>query len=477
MKKRMLCALLAAVVSLSVFAGCATQPAAPPSTADTPAGDSTADSPADPAQESPAAETPAADGSGLRFIDVSPSPARQDYFTKTFEKFEAESGIPVAYESVPWDEAANKLTVLGAANQLPDVMTTWAGWLGQFTAAGWVLPIDSYVAGTEDEYTEVVTKITWKAEQELYGGIYTVPDGMMVKGVYVRKDWAEEAGLALDPDKGWTYEEYFAAVKAMTDPDQKRYGASFRGARGAFDPLLVYLEGFNGGKLYADDGSILINSPECLQGFETWNNVYLEGSAPKDSVNWGFTEMVDNFTGGLTATLINDSEVAPTCQENMQDGTWMVMPMPKSTDGKIYNTVNAPYSYSISTHSQNPDGAWSLISFLTRPDNNIEYCKLGGLIPIKKDVAGDATYGEDGPYAAFVKQLNDPALVVPCAFGPFDYTDMHQGMLHEEMQKYLLGQQDAKTTMDLITGELETRMKQYLADNPGSAVEQPKSLS
>lgn len=478
MKKRLLCSILSTILLATMVAGCATQPAAPKADDAAPAAESSENKDDSASSEDAGTEAATSDEAiSLRFIDVSPSPARQTYFEETFKKFEDESGIAVVYESVPWDEAANKLAVLGAAGELPDVMTTWAGWLGQFTAADWVLPIDKYVAGTEDEYTDVVTKITWKGENELYGGTYTVPDGMMVKGVYVRSDWAEAAGLNLDPDKGWTYDEYFAAVRAMTVPDEKHYGTSFRGARGAFDPVLVFLEGFNGGKLYADDGSILINSPECLAAFEQWCSLYLDGCAPKDAVNWGFTEMVDNFTGGLTATLINDSEVAATCMENMEDGTWMVMPMPKSNDGKIYNTVNAPYSYSISTHSKNPDAAWQLIEFLTRPDNNIEYCKMGGLIPIKKDVAGDATYGEDGPYATFVKQLNDPALVVPCAFGPFDYTDMHQGMMHEEMQKYLLGQQDASTSLTNITSELEKRMKEYLAANPDAAVEQPKSLS
>nr|MBC8452434.1 sugar ABC transporter substrate-binding protein [Spirochaetota bacterium] len=38
----------------------------------------------------------------LRFIDVSPSPTRQEYFTNTFDKFEQETGIKVVYESVPW---------------------------------------------------------------------------------------------------------------------------------------------------------------------------------------------------------------------------------------------------------------------------------------------------------------------------------------------------------------------------------------
>ncbi|MDT4762581.1 sugar ABC transporter substrate-binding protein [Sphaerochaeta sp. PS] len=413
----------------------------------------------------------------LRFIDVSPSPTRQEYFTTTFAKFKQETGLDVVYESVPWDDAANKLTVLGASNQLPDVMTTWAGWLGQFTEAGWVEPLNSYIGNSADEYAKTVTQLVWKAEKELYGNIYTIPDGMMVKGVFVRKDWAKEVGLNLDPTKGWTYAEYFDAVYKLTDPSKNRYGTSFRGSRGAFDPLFVYLESFNGGSAYAADGSTLMADQEAIDAYKKWNGLYLDGTAPKDAINWGFVEMVGNFTGGLTGTLINDSEVAATCLENMKPEQWMVMPMPKSDkDGKIYNTVNSPYAYSIASSSKNKANAWKLIEFLTRPDNNIEYCKLTGLIPIKTAVGNDPFYGPNGPYAAFVQQLNDPAMVVPVAFGPFNFTDMHQGMMHEEMQKYLLGKQSAKVSLANVVYELEKRMKAYLAENPGSAVEQPKGL-
>ena len=415
--------------------------------------------------------------SELRFIDVSPSPTRQEYFTATFDKFEQETGISVVYESVPWDDAANKLTVLGASNQLPDVMTTWAGWLGQFTEAGWVIPLTDYIGDTTDDYASTVTQLVWKAEKELYGNIYTIPDGMMVKGVFVRKDWAEEAGLNLDPKKGWTYSEYFETVYALTDPTKNRYGTSFRGSRGAFDPLYVYLESFQGGSAYAADGSTLFANQESIDAYERWGNLYLDRTAPKDAINWGFVEMVDNFVGGLTGTLINDSEVAATCIANMTDDQWMVMPMPSSDkDGMIYNTVNSPYAYSISSSSNNKDTAWQLIEFLTKPENNIEYCKLTGLIPIKTAVGDDPFYGPNGPYATFVQQLNDPTMVVPVAFGPFGITDMHQGMMHENLQKFLLGKETAQNALFNVVNELELRMKAYLAENPGSAVEQPKGL-
>ena len=422
--------------------------------------------------------TAGAEAVKLRFIDVSPSPTRQAYFETTFAKFKDETGIEVVYESVLWDDAADKLTVLGAANQLPDVMTTWAGWLGQFTEAEWVVPLSGYLGDTQSEYADTVTKLVWKGEKELYGDYYTVPDGVMVKGVYVRKDWCEEEGITLDPAKCWTYSEYFDVVRKLTNPEKNHYGTSFRGARGAFDPLFVYLESFNGGKAYADDGTALFDSEACIEAYKTWCGLYLDGCAPKDAINWGFVEMVDNFCGGLTGTLINDSEVAATCIANMEDSQWMVMPMPKSdVDGKIYNTVNSPYAYSISTDSAHPDEAWQLISYLTRPDINIDYCKLTGLIPVKKDVGDDPLYGPDGYYATFVQQLNDPAMVVPCAFGPFSYTDMHQSTMHEEMQRYLLGEEDAATALTNVSDELEARMIQYLADNPGSAVEQPKGLA
>lgn len=413
----------------------------------------------------------------LRFLDVSPSEARQTYYEGVFAKFQEETGIEVVYESVPWDDAANKITVLGASGQLPDVMTVWQGWLGQYTQAEWVIPLDEYLEGKREDYTPAVNKLLWTSEENRYGHVYTVPDGLMVKGVYYRKDWAEEAGLNLDPTKGWTYDEYFDAVAKMTNVEEKHYGASYRGARGALDPLLVYLQSFTGGNTYDKEGNILIGSDECLDAFKTWTDVYLNGYAPEDAINWGFTEMVDNFTGGLTATLINDSEVLPTCAANMSDDQWGVMPIPTSTkDGGLYNTINAPYAYSISGHTERPDEAWQLIEFLTNSENNIEYCRTTGEIPIKNDIADDATYGVEGPYAVFVQQMSDPALAVPSTFGPFDFTDLHQGMFHEEIQKYLLGDEDAETALHTITDELQLRMTEYLEENPECIVDQALTL-
>lgn len=467
--KRLLSIVVVIVLAITTMAGCSGT--SEPTT-------STADSGTDAVQNQAEVSTSnTGDATSLRFLDVSPRPERQKYFEDVFKKFEEETGIKVAYESVPWDDAANKITVMGASGQLPDVMNVYCGWLGQFVPAGWIMPLDEYVEPVKDEYTDLVNNILWKTELDSYGHHYTVPDGVMVKGIYYRKDWAKEKGLSIDED--WTYDDYFQLIADLYDKDKGRYGNSFRGARGGFDVVLGYLQSFTGGRTYDDEGNCLINSPECLEAFIKFTDVYKNGYVPQESINWGFVEMVDNFAGGLTGTIWNDSEVAATLLQNMQPEQWGVLPMPiSSVDPNLrLNLVNSSYAYGISGNCENPDAAWQLIEFLARPENNIEYCKTTGLIPIKKDVGDDPLYGEDGPYAEFVKQLKDPKVAVPPIYGPMDTTDMHQGMLHEEVQKYLLGEQSAEDVLNNIANELTKRMKKYLAENPDAVIETAKRIA
>jgi len=429
-------------------------------------------SPAQPAQNADGTWDQEYKGTTLTFLDVSPSDTRTGYFTELFKQFEKDTGVSVEYQSVPWDDAANKLTVLGTSNKLPDVLTVWYGWLGQFTEAGWVEPLSKYIGDTQDQYTEAVTKLYWQSEKTRCGDIYTIPDGLMVKGIYVRKDWCEAKGIKLDPTKDWTYDEFFDLVAKLTDKSAGTYGATYRGARGALDPILAYMQGYTGGATYDQSGKILINSDECLQAFIKWTDMYKKGYAPKDSINWGFTEMVDNFVGGLTGTLCNDSEVAATLINKMQDSQWMVMPQPiSSKDGINYNTISAPYSYAMSASSQNKGAAWLLMQYMTSAEKQAEYCKLTGEIPVKKDASNLDYYSENGYYGTFVRELNASNLAVPATYGAFDYTDLHQGLFHEEIQSYLLGDEDAKTALNNICSALQERQTQYMKDNPTAKVE------
>ena len=100
------------------------------------------------------------------------------FFTGKIETIDLLNGIIDAFnaanpgivvEQEYQKDASSIIKVKFASGEVPDVMTTWAGWLGQFTAAGWVKPLTDYITGTEGEYADTVTKLVWKGEKELYG--------------------------------------------------------------------------------------------------------------------------------------------------------------------------------------------------------------------------------------------------------------------------------------------------------------------
>ena len=171
------------------------------------------------------------EGETLTFLDVAPNDVRTAYYEELFEQFYEDTGIEVEYQSVPWDDAADKITVLGASGNLPDILTTWYGWLGQFTESDWVVPLSDYIGDSMDEYTDVITGGYWQSEKTRYGDIYTVPDGWMVKGIYVRKDWCEELGIELDPTQDWTWDDYFDLVEKLTDAENGRRRQGSHGCR------------------------------------------------------------------------------------------------------------------------------------------------------------------------------------------------------------------------------------------------------
>jgi len=406
----------------------------------------------------------------LRFIDISPRPDREAFFKEMITTFQKENpSIEVVYESVPWDDAANKLTVMATAKELPDIVNLYPGWMPQYVSAGWVLPLDKYLdaSGIKEKFSAYSRGMYWAEEIQQFKNIYTIPDGLMASGIFVRSDWMKAANLQVDSN--WTWDDYFNVVEKLTDSEKNRFGVSYRGARGAFDRISQYLASFTGGNMYDEAGNCLLYSAENVERFVKFTDMYKKGHAPKDSINWGFAEMVDNFTGGLTGTLNNDTEVVATCKERMKEGEWSVLPIPRSTvDGKIYGTAGSAYAYGISANSKNPDKAWKFIEFLSRPENNAAYAKVMTLIPVRTDIKDDPFFSADGPMAGFINELNDPDYVLQAGYGPFNWMDMHEGPMHAEVQKYLQGDQTADETLKKLSDELSIRMKKHLETNPGT---------
>lgn len=403
----------------------------------------------------------------LRFHDCIPNPEREAKFKEMVERFNAENpDIKVTFESTPWDQAHNKLVTQGSANTLPDISIIHQSWVSEFSTANWILPLDDYLASWEytDQFIPFAKNVLMDYDQkQVFGNIYGAPDGLTTHGMYVRKDWVEDAGMTLDDLETW--EGIFEASEKMTDSAQNRYGFAFRGAKGGADQMGMYMLGALNGKLYEEDGTCRINTPEGLAAFEKYCGLYLNGYAPQDSINWGYAEMVQGFTSDLSGILNQTTEVTAVCAESMSDEEWTVVPFPRSADGNIYSKADS-FFYAITSSTEHPDEAWRFVSFMLEPQNNLEYCEVNLYIPVMQGAENDPRFTEGG-MAGFTESMNDPNFVRNPYYGYFpEATEFAETIYDQEMQAYLLGQQTAQQAVDNIANFLTEAQQNFMASNP-----------
>ena len=413
----------------------------------------------------------------LMFIDWVPSPEREKFFLKMMDIYMRENPhIKMEYGSVPYENAPAVLTQMGAAGDLPDVVNFHGSILTSFVDSGWVVPIDDYIAqeGYMELFVSPVIDTQWANQLTSYDAIYTVPDGIMTNGIFIRKDWVEEAGMDIQElMDDWTWETYIDTVYKLTDPAKGRYGISYRGGGpGAFDRLQQYIIAWTQSYDFDEEGNCLYYTPENVERIQKFLNMYIDGCGPKDSINWGFAEMVDNFTGGLTATLNNDVEVVAICMERMEDSEWAAMPLPKSSvDGRINSYLGAAYQYAVSAQSKNPDEAWGFIEVMCRAENNADFCKQFTNMPIRKDIE-DEFFSDTGPVAGFIRQFNDPKFCIHPGYGGVLDLAEWRSEVFVLFQKVLLGEETTDNALRQVDEDLTKIAKKWLADNPGKKLQE-----
>ncbi|BBH18837.1 ABC transporter substrate-binding protein [Paenibacillus baekrokdamisoli] len=400
----------------------------------------------------------------ISFVDVSPSPDRTKYFNEIIAAFEqANPTIKVKMETVPWDQAFKKLAMQGASKTMPDVVNMYPAWLNTFVPAGYLEPLSTkYDAWpNKEKLTSFVSGITMEEQQrKVYKDIYYMPDALMSSALFVRKDWFKEANLPLPK----TWDELFTASEKLTDPSKNRYGWAYRGSRAGFDQIFAYITAVTGGESYEKDGTSVLLRPEALQAFVRFTDIYKKGMAPKDSINWGYQEMVQGFTSGVTGILNQTTEVIATAKASMADDSWTVIPYPKGADGKRYIGASATWGYSVSADSKHKDASWKFIEFLSTPENNLKYSNALTMIPIFKN---DDKESAQGPMQGFIDTLDDPDSYLVADLGNFpELGEFRESFMDAEVQKYLLNKQSAEQTLKILGDFLTKAQQKYMKENP-----------
>jgi multiple sugar transport system substrate-binding protein len=350
----------------------------------------------------------------LRMIESLTSPERTKLIKTLIADFEkANPGVKVELVSPPLDSADQKITQILQTKKDLDVLEVRDHTAKSFSNNGWLaeLPTTQW-AGWPD-----LTELAQKKAVEVGGKAYLIPYGFYQRTLFYRTDW----GMTQPPA---TWQELYEAGKKMTSGD--RYGYSFRGGKGGADYAVQMISAYNGEALnpeksfYLKDKRTIFSTPEAAQAMELYVKIFKEASPP-DSVSWGYPEMVQGFTSGVTGMLIQDPEVIKTVEDSGVTA-WSTAPIPKGPSGYAFQPVGYA-GWGVTSFTKHQKEAVKLVQFLSEAKQSIAFAKGNSLIPISKQAQSDPQFSQ-GAWKAYLEAQQDPKQVI--TIRPVDYPGWSQ---------------------------------------------------
>ncbi len=225
--------------------------------------------------------------------------------------------------------------------------------IAEFASADWVHPLADVVPASYDigDFRVDLSNVATYEGTQFYAPFVGGGDVMMY-----RKDVLEAAGIAVPQ----TMDELVAAIKKISNKDEKFYGWTARGQRGSGMNVWRWTPFFRAmGGEWLDGKTPVFNSPEAVSA----TNLYIElmDYAPPGVGTFNWSDSVEAFRGGQVGIIIESDVFGP----------WMEDPEKSAIAGKVgYASPPAPL----------PSAGWS---------HGFAVSKVGAPDGCTKTIAGD----------------------------------------------------------------------------------------
>jgi len=378
---------------------------------------------------------PAHADSNLRLVEVLTSPERTETLKSLVAKFEAaHPGAHVEVISLAWGSAFEKLATMTAAGDIPDVVEMPDRWLSLYGGNGQLESLEPYLARWKE--TAGLNERALTVARAVGQTAYMLPYGFYLRALLYNKAVFRQAGLVRPPATLAELREDAARITQLPG----KSGYCLRGGPGGLNGWVMFAAGMAGtNEFFHADGTSSFNDPGWVAGTAWLIDLYKDGLAPRDSINWGFNEVVAGFYAGACAMVDQDPDALIALNQRMKPEDYGVAPWPKGPTGKAYPTLGY-VGWSIFKKSEHKDLAWALVTSLGDPAGNLVWNKRTGALPVYTDAARDPFYS-DPVYQGWFSELADPDVVptiMPTDLPGFAY--FADSLVVRSSQQALLGQ-------------------------------------
>jgi ABC-type glycerol-3-phosphate transport system substrate-binding protein len=373
-------------------------------------------------------------------------------------EFTEQTGIEVDIEVVNYAEMHTKLVPqLVAPNGSYDLIVVDFYWVGEFTKAGWLQPLDERIE--QDGFdTSVYFDSLMNLVGQVDGVTYMLPFYNYAMGLTYRKDlmedpeeqaaFKEKYGIDLRVPQTW--DEYMKQVEFFTrDTDGNGqidfYGVVNQGLRP--DPIAMEWSNYlyaNGGQYY-EEGTWepTLDTPEAIAALEAYKT-NLADYGPPGAASFGFDEAFNVAAQGkafsyITYNMFRTAYDDP--EQSMVVGMVEIAPVPSGG-------LNGAWGWAIPKSSPNPEAAWTFLKWIESPEVAKQRALLGGS-PTRSDVFDDAELAEKYPYYPALRDLLDSARNFPV----FTYTPQFVEVLGRELSLAVTGEKSSEEALQTANEE------------------------
>ena len=374
--------------------------------------------------------------------------AEAEVLSRQLARFNAEHpGIRVVRRDTP--DAADQrhqlyVQWLNARATDPDILQLDAIWTPEFAAAGWIFPLDHFSPDTAAFFPNTILANRWR--DTLFALPWFVDVGML----YWRTD------LVSAPPA--TLAELVSDAKSARQQQGLPYGLVWQGARyeGLVTNFLEYLGAF-GGKIIEGGRVVVSSDPGRKALTEMRDEIYREEIVPSAVLTWHEEESRFAFQNGESAFMRNWPYAVGLLQDSSASrvaGRFSVAPMPAGPGGSPTAALGGA-QLAINRRTENPEAAWAVIDYLTRPEQMRERARVVGQFPARV-----ALY-EDDQLAGDLKIPPATARRVIEYAVPRPVTPVYN-QLSEILQIYLHRALTRQTTPAAALAQAQTEMQQLL---------------
>lgn len=454
MRKKVIAFVLSAVTAVSmVGCGVSTEAPADDSTSkdDTAAADDAKDD-ADAADDT--TEEPTSIGSSkegeltVTIWDEGQRPGLQ----QIVDDWSTESGIQATINVVDWNSYWTLLEAGATGGELPDVFWMHSNVAQQYMENDMLLDLTDRIAASDkidmNNYYEGIVNL-----YQSNGKQYAVPKDIDTIALWYNKTIFDEMGVAY-PDDTWTWDDFAAAAKKLTNDDHWGYAIAPGNNQEGFYNTIYSM----GGYVISDDKKTSgFDDPNTIKAMEFFTDMIKDGSCP-DLATVSETAPNELLCAGKTAMSINGSWMLAGYRDNEYAAAncdVAVLPYYKDPSDRvsIYNGLG----WAAAANGKNTDAAWSLIEYLGSKEAQIKQAELGVTMSAYKGTSDAWVNSVDCFDLNGHMKMLDAKLV----FRPYSrVTTVWEDMMTEKLKEAWTGD---KATAD-VCKDIATEMNAALAE-------------